>query len=960
MSDFTLTNPTVTAGLRPKSSTDNYETHDDDHGAGGYRSVQSIANLDTIPTERRKAYMEVAVRNVDGSPRPYWLASPDNDPTNLANNAFWIPIPFENWVTTASVGGYTYMGDFNASAGTITTGINLGTVLDDSPLTPTDSNNGDYYKCTTAGSFDFGSGSITFALDDRAIWNGTTWEKDEQQSASTDWNLITNMPQIISDIGDGTFVPVSQTDFNTLEVEVGVNTAKLLTLILGAGTDIAAINNTDIITKQMLTNNFFTKTEVTAIETSLQTNIDAILDDNASTVDQVIGSYTAYDGRLTDTYTSSLIEDKLLIVYNAAVADAPGGNVYASTGMVSGTLDGITLAIDLGVKSDKVLPPIVGNVVQTLTTGYAIDNTGTTTIITFAGTPSDYLNTDTKYEIHYLIGIGDASETDPIFVASTAYDITATNKSNWTEAYNNYIVGGELISTDLVLSLNGGGILPSIDLSSLAAGSGTTISGLSEYYLSKANTAGDNIGDSQLYDDGTDIGIFTEVLTGGGFNIIRDISTKPLVLINNVNIGGDALSIKLPESSTGKYLMGINGTTENFSINADAKITVNKLILNNPATLAIGSPKLLILNEITEEVVTYDGTLDLDFILSVGNTSITRSGHTLGWKLEELVSGGDTVVGASSLGTLKSYTLNGLSINTDVLTNSYTSLSSLLDTTISSIVDPNYLGWNGSAWINKNVDYSEIENTPISILAADRYQISGDFDTGTLLDIVNNGSSIGARALRLSTPNGANQGQAALEVNYGSATLHTYADGLLYINNGGFWVNNAKGIKVTNGSGAYDIIVEDNSTTPKGIEYLADYSANYVDRSLVDKAYVDSFGEVGSWTPTITTVTITPNSSICRYIKIGKNVHLSFSFTVPSTSDSNTFEIGGLPFTPSYISYGIVGTQDYSPVGAVTTNTLAISSGKLIVASTKSGAATMINSDFSLKVVFGSITYQVA
>lgn len=36
------------------------------------------------------------------------------------------------------------------------------------------------------------------------------------------------------------------------------------------------------------------------------------------------------------------------------------------------------------------------------------------------------------------------------------------------------------------------------------------------------------------------------------------------------------------------------------------------------------------------------------------------------------------------------------------------------------------------------------------------------------------------------------------------------------------------------------LVFEDNRAIPKGLEYLADYSANYTNRSLVDKAYVNS------------------------------------------------------------------------------------------------------------------------
>jgi len=724
---MSLGNPTVTAPLRPKYITDDYGTHEDTFGVGGLRTVQSVADLSAIQLKRRKSYMIVNVRNYLGSARPFWLASPDDNPTNLANNAYWIPVPFENWVVTGPSGGYIFKGKFNATTGLVTTGDYVGVALSDTP-TPANVQPGWYWQIDTAGTEDFGGtvavadevldtgdavetnftgalsnvpvnvgtvsitdgtqvitddgsgnligdvdgggtntidyktglfdvtfatappavadniivdysyGEHIFSIGDRAIWNGVEFDIDEQQNASNDWASIIGMPSIISDIGDGTFIPVSQTDFNTLEGEVNLNTEKLVTLVLGAGTDISAINNTDIITKQMLTNNYYNVTDIDIIEGDLITQIQALLNDSATPVENTVDSFISYEGLLISTYTSSKIEDRLLDVYNAAIADAPGGNVYANLGFKTGILDGITLTIDLEEKVDKIFPPIVDNIPQTLTTGYSIDNSGATTIITFSGTPSDFAGTNTKYEIHYLKGIGDALETDPIFTASQAFSITAANKSNWTEAYNNYIVSGSLSGTNLILSQRDGGQLAGIDLSSLSGGTGFTLNPLTNNYLSKSNLAGDNLTNSQIFDNGTDIGIFTSTVTDASFSVRKSVNTKSLVSLSNLNVAGTVLKLVVPTSGTGKLITGFNGATENFSVDANAKITANKLTLNNPANYLISSPKLLIYNEITKEVSTYNGTLGLDLILENNNSAPLRTGITKNWRFLDLNS----------------------------------------------------------------------------------------------------------------------------------------------------------------------------------------------------------------------------------------------------------------------------------------------------------------------------------
>jgi hypothetical protein len=51
----------VTSFIAPSDSTDDYGTHDEQYGIGGYRSVSTLEDRDTIPLKRRKLGMLVNV-----------------------------------------------------------------------------------------------------------------------------------------------------------------------------------------------------------------------------------------------------------------------------------------------------------------------------------------------------------------------------------------------------------------------------------------------------------------------------------------------------------------------------------------------------------------------------------------------------------------------------------------------------------------------------------------------------------------------------------------------------------------------------------------------------------------------------------------------------------------------------------------------------------------------------------
>lgn len=61
MADIKGTN--VASKIVPYTTSDNYATHDEEYGRGGYRTVDSVSEMNAIPAARRKEGMLVYVKN---------------------------------------------------------------------------------------------------------------------------------------------------------------------------------------------------------------------------------------------------------------------------------------------------------------------------------------------------------------------------------------------------------------------------------------------------------------------------------------------------------------------------------------------------------------------------------------------------------------------------------------------------------------------------------------------------------------------------------------------------------------------------------------------------------------------------------------------------------------------------------------------------------------------------------
>jgi len=108
----------------------------------------------------------------------------------------------------------------------------------------------------------------------------------------------------------------------------------------------------------------------------------------------------------------------------------------------------------------------------------------------------------------------------------------------------------------------------------------------------------------------------------------------------------------------------------------------------------------------------------------------------------------------------------------------------------------------------------------------------------------------------------------------------------------------------------------DQRTTPLGLQYNGDYSANFTDRSLVDKGYVDSVftGTSGTYTPTITGVANVDATTAyqCQYMRVGNVVTVSGRVDVDCTSAAVTTSVGiSLPVASNF-----GGSDDCAGTGA--------------------------------------------
>lgn len=141
------------------------------------------------------------------------LTNKDIDPTFAANSDTKYPSQkaVNTAIATAVAGGVKYKGTWNATT-------NIPALSDGTSTT------GWQYKVATAGTHDFGSGAITFAIGDYVIYNGATWEKIDTTDQVT--SVFSRQGAVVATAGDYNASQVTNTPAGTIaatNVQAAIN-----------------------------------------------------------------------------------------------------------------------------------------------------------------------------------------------------------------------------------------------------------------------------------------------------------------------------------------------------------------------------------------------------------------------------------------------------------------------------------------------------------------------------------------------------------------------------------------------------------------------------------------------------------------------------------------------------------------------------------------------------------------
>lgn len=156
-------------------------------------------------------------------------------------------------------------------------------------------------------------------------------------------------------------------------------------------------------------------------------------------------------------------------------------------------------------------------------------------------------------------------------------------------------------------------------------------------------------------------------------------------------------------------------------------------------------------------------------------------------------------------------------------------------------------------------------------------------------------------------------------------------------------------IKFGVGSSVFTTLLDISASTAGQIKFPA------TENSASDVHTLDDYEE-GTWTPTDASgASLTLTGVAGDYTKIGRMVFTRFSVTYPTTSDTSSAAIGGLPFTVSAASTGTIFSQD--TVGATVCKALATSTSAGIFG--LKGVA-ITNANLSTKIVQGGFMYMTS
>ena len=343
MADVRITGP-----LNTKYTGDQYPTHYEQYGVGGYRFVENYTQLTSIETYKRRRLMLVGIANYGGSPALFWLLSPDNTASNLANNAYWTQVNIGQSLDA----GVIFKGFVDWTSGLITGGSYDGQTMTDVPLIPAATEPGWFWIVNTTGSYDPGSGSFSANANDWIIYDGSQFRLNEQSSVT--WSSLTGVPQILRDIGDGTIIVATYGDITNLQDQIDALEIPVLEAEVSA-----SVPQANGATVAAILSYAYSKDEIQAIIALLEAGAGSGADVkkytwNASADDEKIYEIPA---ALTGEIAS------ILVVFVEGALQEEAGVVYATVNIDG---KGITLDVDDGeiFQDDTIVLIYKSNVVD--------------------------------------------------------------------------------------------------------------------------------------------------------------------------------------------------------------------------------------------------------------------------------------------------------------------------------------------------------------------------------------------------------------------------------------------------------------------------------------------------------------------------------------------------------------------------------------------------------------------
>ena len=113
---------------------------------------------------------------------------------------------------------------------------------------------GDVYRVTVAGSRNLGSGSISFAVGDYVIYNGSAWEKsDTTDAVSTVAGRVGDVTLSVADIGGDTTTALGVGSLNVGHASDTTLTRSAAGVLAVEGVDLATVSGTQILTNKRIT-----------------------------------------------------------------------------------------------------------------------------------------------------------------------------------------------------------------------------------------------------------------------------------------------------------------------------------------------------------------------------------------------------------------------------------------------------------------------------------------------------------------------------------------------------------------------------------------------------------------------------------------------------------------------------------------------------------------------------------